>query len=233
MKEQGRSRRINWVVVLGFFIFSATLYALGMLFTGDSLLSAVLAGLLWAALFVPGFLWVTRQMNKRLLTKGSPVAGPEQSQDWPAEGTARAASDRRSPSPVVGRREGGGFYRQVRTVPWVDPAVAAAHLAHVFLWRKSGLAADDTVTLRHGSRAWLRIMGAWDWGSQSRNRWPFLVHLSSDRERGVLEVTVVDNFGRWLNADSSGSAALTHVATHGDVLLAQILDDLGALGQRE
>lgn len=237
MKKQGRSRRINWVVVTGFFVFSAAVYALLTLLTGDALVSAVLAGLIWAALFVPAFLWLTSQMNKRLLAKASPGAGPEHGHgragQGSVEGTATAAPNRKAPPAVVGRGEGGGFYHQVRRVPWVDPDVAAAHLVQVSPWRAWGQATGDSVTLRHGSRAWLRIMGAWDWGSRSRNRWPFLASLASDPERGVLEVTVMDNFGRWLSFDSSGSAAFTRVAAHGDVLIAQITDELESLLQRE
>ena len=223
-------RGINWKATAVFFVLAAALYAAGMLMFGEPLLLSLLGGVVWAAFFVSAMLWLGMKMNRRMMASRPGAAGS--SADGPGldGGETDRSHDSRTPT-VVGRREGGGFFRRTVLVAGVDPAAAAAHLEKTSSWRVHGSDAAESVTLRRGSRAWLRMMGAWEWGPKSRDRWPYLAHLVRPSETGATEVTVTDNFGRWLNLHSSGSSALSHVAAYGDELLDHIEDSLESLGR--
>lgn len=225
MAVQGRLRKGRAAVLVVFFVGAAAVYFGISMLMGSSLVSAAISSVVWAAVFVPGMLWVNAKMTARLANKASSSTGASGREEHASEQTGEAPSDERS-SVVVGHRDGGGFYRRMSVVPWVDPARAAAHLTEVSAWRTTGQPDDDTASLRRGSRAWLRIMGGWDWTPRSRSRWPFAARLVGDQEGDRLEVTVTDNFGRWLDLDSSSSSAGTRMGEHGDVLLAEIVDRL-------
>lgn len=231
MAGQRRFRKGRTAVLVVFFVGAAAVYFGISMLMGSPSVSAVISSLVWAAIFVPGMLWVNTKMNTRLANKTSSSTGADDREEHASELTGEARSDERS-SVVVGHRDGGGFYRRTSVVPWVDPARAAVHLTEVSAWRTTGQPDDDTASLRHGSRAWLRIMGGWDWTPRSRSRWPFAAQLVGDQEGDTLEVTVTDNFGRWLDLDSSSGSAGTRMGAHGDVLLAEILDRLKELSTR-
>ncbi|WP_237768027.1 hypothetical protein [Serinicoccus sp. CNJ-927] len=223
-------RGINWKAAAVFFFLAAALYAAGMLMFGEPLLLSILGGVVWAAFFVPAMLWLGMKMNQRMMARRPGAAGSRVHEPGDDGEETVISHDHATPI-VVGRREGGGFYRRTVLVAGVEPAVAAAQLEKSSSWRVHGSGAAEVVTLRRGSRAWLRIMGAWEWGPKSRDRWPYLALLARDCETGATEVTVTDNFGRWINLHSSGSSVLSHVAAYGDELLDHIEDSLKSVGR--
>ncbi|WP_149814480.1 hypothetical protein [Serinicoccus marinus] len=222
-------RGINWKGAAVFFVLAAVLYVAGMLMFGRPLLMSILGGVVWAAFFVPAMLWLGMKMNQRMISRRPATAGSD-TPEPEVDGDETVISHDHGTPIVVGRRE-GGFYRRSVLVAGVEPAAAAAYLEKSSSWRVHGSRAAEAVTLRRGSRAWLRIMGAWEWGPKSRDRWPYLAHLARHSETGATEVTVTDNFGRWINLHSSGSSALGHVAVYGDELLDHIKDSLESVGR--
>ena len=86
----------------------------------------------------------------------------------------------------------GGFFCHAEEISGVDLAEAARRLTTGSAWRRVGPTDGDKVTLRQGSRVWLRLMGAWEWGGKARKKWPFIAELESKPDERVLIVTVKD-----------------------------------------
>ncbi|WP_281964288.1 hypothetical protein [Serinicoccus marinus] len=224
-------RGINWKLAVGFFVFAAALYAAGMVMFGEPILLSVLMGVLWAAFFVPVIVWLGVKTNEGMIARRRAAAGSRTRREPELDEDESEVSRTDGTPSVIGRRDGGGFYRRTVLAAEVEPSVAAAHLETDTSWRVVASDAAGALTLRRGSRAWLRLVGAWEWGPKSRDHWPFLAHLARHTETGPLEVTVEDNFGRWLNLHSSNKSALSHVAAYGDELLDDIEDSLQTLGR--
>lgn len=58
--------RPTWKAILAFWLLGATLYTAGMLLFGRTLLLSLVSGVLWASLFVPLFLWISRWLNRKI-----------------------------------------------------------------------------------------------------------------------------------------------------------------------
>lgn len=67
-RQDGRS--LSWRVVLPFFLGTAFLYAaLLSILAGSPFTRSVLGGLIWAAIFIPVFLWVNRALDHSVRAK--------------------------------------------------------------------------------------------------------------------------------------------------------------------
>lgn len=69
MGDDRRKRRPGWKAVLAFFVSCAVVYGLALKVLGDSPVAAAVGGLVWAALFVPMFLWASRRTNEKSSAK--------------------------------------------------------------------------------------------------------------------------------------------------------------------
>lgn len=120
--------------------------------------------------------------------------------------------------------ESGYYYRRTEHGPAVDLSQHAADLTEGTAWRTSGKTTPDELTLSQGSRAWLRLMGAWQYTSKTSRRWPFQARLTRDEDDNRVQVIIEDDFGWW----ASHGRLLSDAAAHGDVLMKDLLRRLDA-----